>query len=280
MSFPLTAALAVTPAAPGQDVKPAEGGRGAVHRMVIQNGASRTVRYFGEGISEGERAMLRDLERAENETAYLQNLQALRSEYVAGELGLMNRRQAVQDRFYGETMTTTTYGGLGANLGMSLGTYPYSYPYYPLASAFPGAYYARGIYPAASTTTITRGLGEGVGPEDAIDVALAQLITKQSTPEYAVAVERNYQTALARAYNSDSIRVALGGPKMGGKLVFAGFGEEKAPVTLTLKNGQKVSGMSMKTEGEWYVIESPKETVRVRQSEVVRIDQQKNGPKK
>jgi hypothetical protein len=288
-SCALAAALAVTPGAPAQDVKPAEGGRGAVHRMVIMNGASQTVHYFGEGISEGERVMLRDLERAENETAYLQDLQDLKSKYAAGEVGLIGHRQAVQDRLYGQTSTTTTYGGFGGTLGVGIGGYGYGgygYPYYPLASAFPGPYYGGygwGGYPASSqTTTVTRGLGEGVGPEGALDVALAQLITKQSTPEYAAMVEHNYQTALARAYNnSPAIRVALGGPKTGGGAILAGFGEEKkAPVTLTLKDGKTVSGMSMKTEGEWYVVDSAKETVRVRQSEVVRIDELKKAPKK
>src|SRR5947209_14156390 len=58
---------------------------GQAHRMMIVNGSSRTVHYFANGLSEGERATLRDLERAENEEYYTNNLMALRRQYVHSE---------------------------------------------------------------------------------------------------------------------------------------------------------------------------------------------------
>src|SRR5436309_545657 len=85
-------------AAPAQEIKPAvqetvkpavaERPRTGVFRMEIQSGPNRTVHYFSESGSPGELSALRDLERSENELSYVDNLQALRRQYITNEQGL------------------------------------------------------------------------------------------------------------------------------------------------------------------------------------------------
>jgi len=79
------------------DVKPAAAPAGPeVHRMVIRNGPTTTVHYFSVGLSASDQAALRDLERAENDAAYADDLQALRRQYVTDELIVEPHRLGLQ----------------------------------------------------------------------------------------------------------------------------------------------------------------------------------------
>src|SRR4051812_10024596 len=91
--------LLLTGAARAQDVRPAAAtaDRGP-HRMEIWNGPIRTVHYFPSGNSPGEALSLRELARAENEADNLDDLQALRRQYLAGERILEARRQRTQSQ--------------------------------------------------------------------------------------------------------------------------------------------------------------------------------------
>src|SRR5438067_397022 len=93
----LVSAALLAAAATAADVKPAAAPAGPeVHRMVIVNGPTTTVHYFSVGLSTSDQAALRDLERAENDAAYADDLQALRRQYVADELQLEPHRRTVQ----------------------------------------------------------------------------------------------------------------------------------------------------------------------------------------
>jgi hypothetical protein len=270
----LLLAACVTTAASAQ-----EGKGGSVHRMLIQNGSNRSVHYFSDQLSEGDKAVLRELERAENQALYLDNLLALRQQYVNGEQALQARRQGVQEKLYGQSITSTQYGGFAFTA--PYGFYPYSYPYYSYYTAFPRWYRRFPAYAVrTSATTVTRSLAEGVGDEGAIKTAMAQVLARQATPEYAAQVERNYLAALDQASRSEPIRAALGMSDKGGIRFAAYERTEQAPYTLTLKGGEQVRGSTLKEEGEWYVLETDKELVRVSKSEVIRINQRKTPPAK
>jgi hypothetical protein len=56
--------------AQGQEVK-------GPYRMEIRTGATTTVNYFSNDLAEGDRSLLRELQRASNEARYVGDLQAL-----------------------------------------------------------------------------------------------------------------------------------------------------------------------------------------------------------
>jgi hypothetical protein len=280
--------------AQGQDVKPAvrpaEGGGGVVHRMEIRNGPTTAVRYFSTDVTEGDRSVLRELERASNEARYAGDLQALLRQYVNDERLLEPKRRTVQAALYGQSITASSFGsGVGpAYAGYGAGpvfvgygaAYPYAYPYnyggyafgYPYA--YPGAVFGGG------SLTTTESLAFGVGDEGRMKEALVQVLARQATPEYAAAANRAYDNALARAASSAVIRPVLG-PDERGRVKGAAF-ERPQPsavtVTLTLKGGGKVAGDAVREDGDWYVVESGGEEVsRVRQGEVTRIDRAKKA---
>src|SRR6476620_7074550 len=97
-------------AASGQAVRPAAETRepAGPFKMEIYNGPNRTVHYFPGTTSPGEAAALRDLERSENEVAYLEGLQTLRQQYVNDERFLQTNRSVVQDRLYGLAVATSS----------------------------------------------------------------------------------------------------------------------------------------------------------------------------
>jgi len=242
---------------------------GGVHRMVIYNGPNRSVRYFGDPGSVGESASLRDLERAENEVSYSDNLLALRQQYISDERGLEARRRVVQERLYGLSINS---GSAAFYNGVNYPTYPtgfYGYPFY-----WGGGYgYGGNTYGLSSSSQVNESLANGVGDEGRIKDALAHTIATQATPEYAVAAARGYDTALARAAESPNIRTALGMSNRGG-VAPVGFDQPRKAV-LTLKGGDKVEGTLVREDADWFVIDTGTDEVSVRKSDVVRVSKAK-----
>lgn len=296
LSRPLTWGAAVvcgvvlTASADGQTttnkgVRPAAQAKryGRVHQMEILDGSRRTVRYFGDNISPGESSTLRELERAENEMAYLNELQALKTQYVVSERLLEPHRQLVQRQLYGVDKTTTSYGTVAA------GYYGYS----PSGSwGFPSRGFGFGWGTNAGltamggdSTTQTLSVANGVGPTGPIKEAMAMVLSQQATPEYAAKIDRNYDMAVLRATASPSIQTALRMPtteeaqkedgvyrRLSGEAVPAGM------VLLTLKDGEKVQAKKLTEKGEWFVIEKADGgQERIRQSEVTRIQGSGSG---
>jgi hypothetical protein len=256
---------------------PAQEG-GQAHRMLIQNGSSRTVHYFANGLSEGERITLRDLEQAENKAEYVTDLLALRRQYVHSERLLEPQRRATQEDLYGTNIATTSFGTLG--LGYGAGLYGSGYAFgSPYTVPFNYGGYTFG-YPAnaglgaiGATSTTVRTLAFGVGDQGPMKNALAGTIAQQATPEYTAAAVRNYEAAVARASESGPIRVAMGlSDRPGsGRVAEAAFVKGRPPVTLIRKEGERIEGSKMRDEGDWYIVERANDEVQVRKSEVTRI---------
>jgi hypothetical protein len=253
----LASAAGAEPAKPAADAPP------GVHKMVVLNGGSTAVHYFSTGLSPGEDAALRELERTENEANLAADLQALRRQYVADEQLLQARRTAVQFGLYGRSITDTSasafaFGGYGPFFG------GFS-PWYGYGSF--GAPYGF----VADSRTVNQSLANGVGDEGRIKEAMAPVLAASSAPEATTAAARACTAAVGRAAKSDKLRTAL---NLGGKGGVVAAGAELAPhVKLTLKDGDKtVEGTLIDENADWITVDTGnKEEVSVRKADVTRI---------
>jgi hypothetical protein len=196
VSLFLGALLAVSAQAQAQDAK--------AHRMEINVGPNRTVHYFSKDAAPGDRAALRDMERAENEAAFADDLLALRRQYVANERLFEARRAEMQRRLYGIEMT-----GFGGFAGPAY--------YGPYGGYYGGGYgggYFGGVFPGGPVTTV-QSLAIGVGYEGALKAEMARAIAAQAAPESASSASRAYDSALR-----PTVTLTLkGGDKVEGKLM-------------------------------------------------------------
>jgi hypothetical protein len=270
------AVLLLAAAAGAQEkVRPAvqEGERDGIHRMVIYSGPYRTVRLFADNLSPGEADSLRNLERAENELDYVDQLQTLRLQYLKNERNLEPIRAYVQQKFYGATVDRTVgYGYYGGGFGAA------GYFGYPFYYGTPYGYYGAGNlaygYTLGGSNNVVEGLTGGIGPEGVLKTALAQTIATQATPEYSTAALRTYGDALARAGEYDRLNTALALRTRKGGVAAVGF-EQPRHAILTLKDGKTLAGTLLRDDGDFYVIDTPAEEVSIRKSEVVRVTKPK-----
>jgi hypothetical protein len=94
---------------------------GGAHRLVIENGARRSVHYFPN--SQGDADSYRELERAENEAYIAADLQRLKGQYIRDEQYLQPIRRQVQERLYGGNYTvSTSQSSMGSTFYPSFGT--------------------------------------------------------------------------------------------------------------------------------------------------------------
>jgi hypothetical protein len=249
--------------------------RGRVHQMEVFDGSRRTVRYFGNNISPGDSSTLRELERAENEVAYLNDLQSLKTQYVISERLMETYRRLVQRDLYGKEMTTSNYGTVYTGGGYGFG--------YPSSGAWNYGYgwgnYGGMSAVGGSSSTTTLGLASGVGYEGSIKDAMAQVLAQQSSPEYVARIERNYDMALLRAGSSPRLRAALKLPtteeaqKERSKYALVDADVTERDFTMTVRGGEKIQGRRLEEKGDWFVVEKANGTqTRIRQNEVTRID--------
>jgi len=247
--------------------------RPAAYQMEIFNGASRTVRNFGNDLSPGEMASLSDLERLENEASFAQEVLALKNQYVVGERLLEPQRRVVQQELYGRSITQSNYGALTTGYG-------YDWPGYRVAGYgfFRPAAYGSAV--AGDRTTETRSLADGVGDEGVLKATLAGVIAKQAVPSYAASVTKDYRTAVSEAGESRNLRAGLALPttdviRRENNAIRAAEFETPASdrVTLTLMNGKKITGSSLEEGKEWITIKRQDGgTSRFRLSQVTQID--------
>jgi hypothetical protein len=266
------------------DVKPAARGtrevRPGVQQMVIYNGATRTVRYIGQDLSPSEATMLRELERLENESAYVGDLQSLKRQYVADERLLEANRTAVQLNLYGREVTRSATDTVYANSGYG---YPYGYGYgYPYAYGFAGYFgmpygYGGGAAPTASASdsvTVKESVANGVGPVGPTPTAMAAVLAQQATPEYAATVDRAYDRVAMRANQLPRLGLALRQPAAGSSQ-FRFVEYELMRYTITLKDGETIHCKRYsvdKDDKDMYVIESAGDSKTwIPKSEVKRI---------
>jgi hypothetical protein len=229
-----------------------------VHRMEILNGSMRSVHYVSAGMPVTEQTTLRELERAENEVALSDQLAALRRQYVNDERFMQNRRQVVQQLLYGYSSDLT--GGFYPGTSIAaypFGTYGYGFPY-----AY-GYGYGVGPYLAGGYGTASQSLAYGIGDEGAIKTDIAKTLATQAGPEHAAVAARQFDSAVARAAESEPIRTALGLPKREG-VAYAGLGGEPVHLTragtkvvVTRRVGDatdKVEGEVVREDGDWIVV--------------------------
>lgn len=274
----------VVPAVPAQAPRFSQDRNGgSVHRMEINNGLNRTVRYFGDNVSPGDALTLREMERLENETDYVQNLTALRQQYVVGERLAETNRRYVQCLLYGLESTASSYGELGGGYAYAgyAGALPYTYPRGAWRGWGYGYGYGAGLSGAiGGAASVTRSLEDGVGDEGTLKTALAPVIAQQATPEYAANLDRSYDRVVLRASASPTLRAALRLPSSDDALRershIRNVANESVPgnaILFTLRDGEKLRGSKVQEDGDWFIIQLVGGgTVKIRQSEVVRMD--------
>jgi hypothetical protein len=266
----VTASL-VLPAWAQQPGKPAADTEPRTHRLVIENGPSRTVHYISRDLSPGEESALRDLERAENGMAFAEELQNLRRLYLRNERLLELRRGQVNPLLYGYSseyaaglfpgVVATAYGGFAG--------YPYAGGFGNVGGifAYPGA--------AAALGTATNTLAFGLGNEGVIKNEMAHTL---ADPAASAAADAAAARA-ARAYDTALARVA--DTRLGKD--FRLVREERAAgprVTLVMKkDNEKIAGNLVSDDGEWITVETDKEEVTVRRADVDRIVRVKSDVK-
>jgi hypothetical protein len=262
----LAAALVLASAAPApaQNIKPAVDEKpavqdqqaGRVYRIEIFNGPVRSVHYVAPGASPSEELALRELARAGNEIELVDQLQALRMQYVIDEQALEARRRAVQSVLYGQAIQSSSFGAYA--MGAAYGPGYYSYPYYGAGAVAP--YFQYG-----SSVSVLQNAALGVGDEGCIKGALAPVLARQASPEYAVQAYQAYNASLSNAVALLNRGRAPGVPAVGPEII------KPRVATVTLKGGEKIEGRLLREDPEWVVVDTGMEEVRVRPSEVVRI---------
>ena len=187
--------------------KPADDG--GVHRMVIYNGAARTVAYVtGPNVAPAEAAAVRDLERAENAVALADELAQLRLEYVRNERDMEAHRHHLQRLLYGYSSATTVSAYAWAS---NYPGYGYGYPYgYGWGWGYGGYGYGSNGAVAGYSATSVNSLANGTGDEGVIKNTLARSLLDASPPDYAAHAGAAYDAALAHASQYASVRSALG----------------------------------------------------------------------
>lgn len=271
----LALGLLLTAAPVGAQEKPAEP---RTHKLEIFNGPVRTVHYYADGLSTGERASLSDLQRLENEMAFTNNLANLRNQYVRDERDMQRRRFTVQNLLYGNSTSYSSgfypggfggWGGWGGGFGLPLA---YSYP-------FVGGWGGWGGYSGNAGVT-TQSLAFGMGDEGVIKNEMARVLATQSSPAYAAQVRREYHAALDNAANDKRLAGVLGLRKPDGvapasgpsRALSANLGLAKNDqVTLVLKDGTKVDGKFVEENGDWVTLQTGNEQFSTRLSEVARF---------
>jgi hypothetical protein len=260
----------------------------AVHRLEITNGPVRSVHYVGQGMSPGDRAALRDMERAENELALADAAFFLKAQYLGNETYLQGRRTGVQNLLYGynaavQNAGLSAYagwpGGWGGGWAYGVPNVLPTYASYPFG--FGGGYGGFGGVAAAATQESVFSLAAGVGDEGVLKTAMAPVVAQAMTPEYRAAAARNLDVALARVGASDALRTALKlGPRREPGAALVGY--EKPAAGAALEVTRKVDGKDVKLAGtyvgeddDWLVLQTPEGKRSLRKSEVVEILEKK-----
>jgi len=269
--------------------------RGSVTKMEIFNGPSRTVRYFGTNLSPAEASTVRELETLENESTYARDLQTVKREYVRSEQVLEPSRRVYQQVIYNpDNLLWPTYAAWPGAYGY--GGYGYGgYGGYGAPSAhasyFRTPFVNTAYLPLSGPGYSYLGASGGVGglpdalpAESRIKDAMSAVIAREATPEYVTQLERATERVAMRATVSPTLRVAFGLPDPKTALrerydYRLAEGEVSGPsrITLTLKGGDQIRALKMREDGDWFVIDTAEESLRIRQSEVVRISRPRNG---
>ena len=260
---------------------------GAAHRMEIQNGRNIGIRLFGKDLSPSEMAALRDLERAENEANYADMMADLRYTYLRNELDMEARRHNVQLALYGTSVYSTTGGFLGGAYaspaafqmgyaalpnGLSLVANPFgAATVYPGQAAFNRLYpnvYTPGYWGDNFTGTVSTfdSLQNGMGDEGVMKNEIVKGMAAGYNRDSVAAAHRNLDNAINRLAYMKDVRDALNAGQPGRVVPAATPGA----VTLTLKDNKEIKGNLVGEDGDFLVVQTENEEVRVRKDDVVK----------
>jgi hypothetical protein len=239
-----------------------------VGRIEIYEGPRRTVQYVAPNLSPGEQAALNDLARAENETAYANELLALKRLYVDSERTLEPYRRFIQQQLYGFSTDSTSSGFVSSGFGGfgGGGFFPYVFGDNAYGTGWGG-----GLFGGATTTT-SRSLANGMGDEGVMKAAFARQIASQADPAFAAGAARDMGVAMGRIGASEQLAKSFGLNR--GNIAPAAAAT--APhIVLTLKNGDKVDGTLYGEDADWFRVDTATGTVSVRKSEVTKVEMPK-----
>ncbi len=257
---------------------------GSVHRIVVFEGANRSVHYVTSGaLSTADRLAAFDLERAENELTYIHDLQRLKQQYVNSERIMEPQRRYVQEQLYGTQIryggSNTSYGGYGGYGyggngygGYGYGGYGSSGIYSPYA--FGGLGYRRSPSGSVGSTSysVVRSLQFGMGDEGRLKNAMVSVLAREASSDYADAALRRYDTAAGRAASSATLSRDLSLRK--GPAAYADREPSFAKgdkITIWLGN-DKYTGTVKEDRPGWLVLQTDKGEVTVRKSEITRSE--------
>ena len=278
---------------------------GAIHRIEMLSGPNRSVQYmFSGAVPTQEREATAELQQAENELMYVQDLERLKQQYVNGDRYMEPVRRGVQQDLYGRSITTgrdmsNYYGGrygngygyglngggyglsgsfglfggglgvFGGGLGMNgLGMgFPYGSPY-----GFGGYGNRTGFNGSAGTAyqTENRSLQNGVGDEGKMKEAIAQAIAKQTDPEYANDTLRHYERAVSRAVSMPMLAKTLSVPRTATASAEYEPSYKKDSHVVLWIGEDKYTGTVKSDQAGWVVLDTEEGEVNVRKSQIMR----------
>jgi hypothetical protein len=248
----------------------------SVYQMEVYQGPNRIVHYVASGdLSTSDRLAAYEMERAENDLAYVHNLQRLKQQYVNSERVLEPQRRYVQEQLYGTSISYgrsfTGYGGGGGYGGFGYGGrgyFPYVFGSYGNASLGNGF----GGFAGSTSLDVTRSLQFGMGDEGILKNALAKAILTDASPDYAAQALRNYDTAVARAASSPTLAKALSLRKS--PATYAAYEPTftKGANVVVWVGNDKYAGTVKDDHPGWVVIQTAAGEVTVRKSEITRSE--------
>ena len=239
----------------------------SVHKMTIFEGAHRRVSYIPSGsLSTADLLTAYDLERAENELAYVRDLQRLKQQYAHSERILEPQRRYVQEQLYG---TQISYGGSSGYYGGygygGWGYYPYAFGSYGWPRSFAG-------FAGSTSYSVVRSLQYGMGDEGIVKNSIAPAMAREGSPEHAAFAVRSYDTAAGRAATSAILSRDLSLQKG------AAYSTDRGPsfakgskVTIWVGN-DKYQGTVKEDSADWVVLQTGTSDVTVRKSEITRAE--------
>jgi hypothetical protein len=274
---------------------------GAIHRIEMFSGPNRSVQYLFSGeVPAQEREATVQLQRAENELMYVQDLERLKQQYVNSERYMEPIRRGVQRDLYGRSITTgqdlSNYGagrynsgfgfgftgapvgflggpfglrsGLGTGLpffngGLTAGS-PFGFGGYSNRAGFSNGY-AGDAY-----QTVTRSLQNGVGDEGRMKDAMAQAIAKQTDPEYANDTLRHYERAVSRAVSMPMLAKTLSVPRTATASAEYEPSFKKDSHMVLWIGDDKYTGTVKSDQAGWVVLDTEEGEVSVRKSQIMR----------
>jgi hypothetical protein len=238
----------------------------SVHKMVIFEGAHRRVSYIPSGnLSTADTLATYDLERAENELAYVHDLQQLKHQYVHSESIMEPQRRYVQEQLYGTQISYAGSSGYWGGYGYGRGYYPYAFGSYGWPRGLSG-------FSGSTSYAVVRSLQYGMGDEGILKNSIAPRIAHEGSPEYAASATRFYDTAAGRAAASAVLSRDLSLQK--GPAAYSDHlpsFTKGSKVTVWVGN-DKYQGTVKDDSDGWVVIQTGNNEVTVRKSEVTRIE--------